>query len=155
VLDFAAGLLNGPDSVGHITSGGSESIFVAMKAARDWARATALLRGDLQVTWWSSGERFDGPTGFVRAQARYPDGWGIQLIEVSPLQDGRVVSVVRVDHPPQCFFATSFFHLEDGLIFAIDEYWATAEEPPAWRTAAGLTDWQRMNPADDPRAHRP
>jgi sphinganine-1-phosphate aldolase len=39
VLDFAAGLLNGPDSVGHITSGGSESIFVAMKAARDWARA--------------------------------------------------------------------------------------------------------------------
>jgi len=40
VIDFAAGLLHGPDAVGHITSGGSESIFVAMKAARDWARAT-------------------------------------------------------------------------------------------------------------------
>ncbi len=38
VLDFGAELLRGPDSVGHITSGGSESIFVAMKAARDWAR---------------------------------------------------------------------------------------------------------------------
>ncbi len=40
VIDFAAGLFQGPDAFGHITSGGSESIFVAMKAARDWARAT-------------------------------------------------------------------------------------------------------------------
>ena len=39
VIGFAAGLLHGPRAVGHITSGGSESIFVAMKAARDWARA--------------------------------------------------------------------------------------------------------------------
>jgi glutamate/tyrosine decarboxylase-like PLP-dependent enzyme len=39
VLDFAADLLHGPEAVGHITSGGSESIFVAMKAARDWSRA--------------------------------------------------------------------------------------------------------------------
>jgi sphinganine-1-phosphate aldolase len=38
VIDFAAQILNGPEAVGHITSGGSESIFVAMKAARDWAR---------------------------------------------------------------------------------------------------------------------
>jgi len=38
VIAFTAELLNGPDAVGHITSGGSESIFVAMKAARDWAR---------------------------------------------------------------------------------------------------------------------
>lgn len=38
VVAFAAELLQGPDAVGHITSGGSESIFVAMKAARDWAR---------------------------------------------------------------------------------------------------------------------
>jgi GNAT superfamily N-acetyltransferase len=121
--------------------------------ARDWGRAKALLRGDLQVTWWASGERFDGPAGFVEAQARYPEGWSIQLVEVSPLQDGRVVSVVRVDHPPQRFFATSFFHLEDGLIFAIDEYWATVEEPPAWRVAAALSGWQRIKPEDDPRAH--
>lgn len=38
VLEFSASLLGGEDAVGHITSGGSESIFVAMKAARDWAR---------------------------------------------------------------------------------------------------------------------
>jgi hypothetical protein len=123
--------------------------------ARDWTRATALLRSDLQVVWWSSGESFDGPAGFIEAQARYPEGWTIQLVEVSPLQDGRVVSVARVDHPPQSFFATSFFHLEDGLVFAIDEYWATVEEPPAWRTAAALPGWQRIGPHDDPRAHTP
>ena len=38
VLEFSANLLRGEDAIGHITSGGSESIFVAMKAARDWAR---------------------------------------------------------------------------------------------------------------------
>ena len=38
VIDFGAGLLHAPKAVGHITSGGSESIFVALKAARDWAR---------------------------------------------------------------------------------------------------------------------
>jgi GNAT superfamily N-acetyltransferase len=123
--------------------------------ARDWARAKALLRSDLQVTWWTSGESFDGPDGFVQAQARYPEGWTIQLIEVSPLQDGRVVSMVRVDQPPQTFFATSFFHLEDGLVFAIDEYWATVEAPPAWRADAALPGWQRVRPEDDPRAHTP
>ncbi len=38
VVSYAASLLNGTEATGHITSGGSESIFVAMKAARDWAR---------------------------------------------------------------------------------------------------------------------
>jgi len=123
--------------------------------ARDWERATALLRDDLQVLWWASGERFDGAAGFVDAQARYPEGWTIHLVEAAPLQDGRVVSVVRVDQPPQTYFATSFFHLEDGHIFAIDEYWATAETPPAWRIAAGLAGWRRIDPMDDPRAGSP
>lgn len=123
--------------------------------ARDWARASALLRSDLQAQWWTSGERFDGAAGFIQAQSRYPEGWTIHLIEVSALQDGRVVSVTRVDHPPQQFFATSFFHLEDGLVFAIDEYWATVEAPPSWRSAAALPGWQRLQPEDDPRACPP
>lgn len=41
VVAIAAGLLDGDDAVtGHMTSGGTESIFLAAKAARDWARAT-------------------------------------------------------------------------------------------------------------------
>ena len=49
VIDFAADLLHGPDAVGHITSGGSESIFVAMKAARDWASAKSRPDGPPEV----------------------------------------------------------------------------------------------------------
>ena len=40
VVQWTASLLQaGPDAAGNITSGGSESIFLAMKSIRDWARA--------------------------------------------------------------------------------------------------------------------
>jgi glutamate/tyrosine decarboxylase-like PLP-dependent enzyme len=40
VLAIAAGLLHGgPDAAGNMTTGGSESILMALKTARDWARA--------------------------------------------------------------------------------------------------------------------
>ena len=38
VIDYAAGLLHGRDAVGSITSGGSESILMGVKSARDRAR---------------------------------------------------------------------------------------------------------------------
>jgi glutamate/tyrosine decarboxylase-like PLP-dependent enzyme len=38
VIDYAAGLFHGPDAVGSITSGGSESILMGVKSARDRAR---------------------------------------------------------------------------------------------------------------------
>ena len=123
--------------------------------ARDWPRARSLLRADLQATWWTSGERFSSADGFIQAQSRYPEGWTIHLIEVAPLQDGRVVSVARVDHPPGQFFATSFFRIDDGIILGIDEYWGTVEAPPDWRIGAALPGWQRVAPDDDPRARVP
>ncbi|MGQ3030466.1 MAG: hypothetical protein ACT60Q_19210, partial [Ferrovibrionaceae bacterium] len=40
VVNFGLGLLNGgPDALGAMTTGGTESIFLAVKAARDRARA--------------------------------------------------------------------------------------------------------------------
>lgn len=123
--------------------------------ARDWAAARALLRGDLKATWWTSGERFDGADAFVEVQAKYPEGWTIQLIECERLEDGRVMSLVRVDHAPDVFYATSFFRVDNGLIMGIDEYWATAEAPPAWRTAAAIRGLSRFDPLDDPRAFTP
>jgi len=122
---------------------------------RDWAAARALLADDLQATWWTSGERFAGADGFVQIQARYPEGWTIQLLELAPLQDGRVLTLVRVDHPPHSFFATSIFRVDDGLVVGIDEYWATAEPPPAWREAASLPCRSRFEVRDDPRARAP
>ena len=40
IVDFAADIFNGPDAVGSVTSGGSESILMAVKSARDRAMAT-------------------------------------------------------------------------------------------------------------------
>jgi ribosomal protein S18 acetylase RimI-like enzyme len=118
--------------------------------ARDWRGARALLHDDLQVTWWASGERFAGADAFVLLNANYPEGWSVFLLELGHLQDGRVISLVRVDHPPQQFFATSLFRLDDERIAAIDEYWATLEPPPAWREP--LPGRSRFDPAQDPRA---
>ena len=123
--------------------------------ARDWAAARALLRPELQATWWTSGERFAGADAFIAANARYPEGWAISLIELAHLQDGRVLSIVRVDHAPQRFLATSLFRVDDGRIASIDEYWATVEEPPAWRTPQAIEGLSRFDPAADARARTP
>lgn len=123
--------------------------------ARDWAAMRALLRHDLPATWWTTGERFAGADAFVAAQSRYPEGWDIRLIEAVRLDDGRVLSVVRVDHPPGRFFATSICRVDDGLVAGIEEYWAMLEEPPAWRCEAAIAGLSRFDVGDDPRARAP
>jgi GNAT superfamily N-acetyltransferase len=123
--------------------------------ARDWAGARALLRDDLQATWWTSGERFEGADHFISVQQRYPEGWTIRPIECERLEDGRVISLTRVDHPPRTYYATSFFRVDDGKIIGIDEYWATVEPPPAWRTPERFPGLTRFDPLDDPRAGTP
>lgn len=121
--------------------------------ARDWDRARSLLADDVQVTWWTSGERFDGADAFVEANRRYPEGWTIHLLELGHLRDGRVLSLVRIDHPPASFFATSFYRVDDERIAGIDEYWATLEPPPEWR--ASLSGRSLFDPRRDPRAPLP
>src|SRR5579871_5753922 len=50
VTGFGLSLLHGPeDAVGSITSGGTDSITMAMKAARDYARKERGVRGPLNV----------------------------------------------------------------------------------------------------------
>jgi len=123
--------------------------------ARQWKRARALLRDDLQATWWTSAERFTNADVFIRAQAEYPEGWSIRLIECERLEDGRVLSIVRVDHPPQHFYATSVFRLDHGTVVSIDEYWATMEPPPDWRDGLDVDGRQRLDPTHDTRAVPP
>jgi GNAT superfamily N-acetyltransferase len=123
--------------------------------ARDWAAARPLLHDDLQVTWWTSGERFAGASAFIEVNASYPESWTLRVIELTHLQDGRVLSLLRVDQPPNCFFATSLFRVDDERIVGIDEYWATVEPPPAWRSSGALAGSNRFDPRDDPRATMP
>lgn len=44
VLALAAGLLGDPDAAGTLTSGGTESVLMAVKTARDWGRAEKGIR---------------------------------------------------------------------------------------------------------------
>jgi len=123
--------------------------------ARQWAAARRLMRDDMLAVWWTSGERYEGADAFVAMQAAYPEGWSIRLIECERLEDGRVMSLVRVDHPPKVFYGTSFFKVDDGQIIGIDEYWATAEPPPDWRSPPAIAGLHRFDPLDDPRALAP
>ena len=125
------------------------AMYAALQA-RDWPAMRAKLQPRMQALWWASGERLDGADAYVAVNARYPEGWTLHLLEVSRMDDGRVLALVRVDHPPATFFCTAIFRLDDELIAGVDEYWATREPPPAWRQ--GLAGCTPFDPRDDPRA---
>jgi len=107
--------------------------FWALIEARRWDEVRALLSPAAQATWWVTRERFDGAAAFVRVNAVYPEGWALRLLECNALADGRVHSLVRVDHGEASFYANSFFTLAAGLIVRIDEYWSDVQAAPSWR----------------------
>lgn len=129
-------------------------LWAAMQA-RDWARARALLRDDLQASWWTSGEHYGSADGYIAMQAAYPEGWTLHLKELVRLDDGRVLALARVDHPPAHYFSTALYRIDDGLIAGIDEYWSTLEAAPDWRTPARFAGLSRFDPLHDPRARMP
>lgn len=112
--------------------------------ARDWAGARALLDDDVLIRWWASGETLHGGDTFIAVNAEYPEGWTIHLLHVVALQDGRVMSTARVEHPPGAFFVQSTVRVRDGRIAHGEELWATCEPPPAWRTPERFAGLQRM-----------
>jgi len=112
---------------------------------RDWTGARRLLADDAIMTWICTAERFRGGDAVIAVNAAYPEGWLIHVVECVALTDGRILSLVRVEHPPQTFFATSLFQVEYGLIAGIEEYWATAEMPPRWRTDGQLPGYERLS----------
>lgn len=104
--------------------------------ARDWAGAQALFVPDAVCDWWTSGERFTGAAAIVGVNAAYPEGWRIELLAIDELVDGRIHSLVRVDHGAQSFYANSFFAFDgENRISTVEEFWATFEECPPWRDA--------------------
>ncbi len=118
-------------------------LFEAIEA-RAWSVAEGLFLPDATMTWWTSGERFEGASAIVRVNAVYPEGWSLTVEQVNPLPDGRVHSVIRVDHPPGVFYANSLFRFSEERIAGLEEWWATCEEPPAWRSEAALPGYKRI-----------
>jgi GNAT superfamily N-acetyltransferase len=113
--------------------------------ARDWAAMRACFAEDAAMTWPCSGERFGDAEAIVRVNALYPEGWTVRVIEVAAMADGRVHSAVEVVHGAQRFFANSSYRFKLLRVAQIEEYWATAEPPPAWRTAAAIGAYQRTD----------
>lgn len=112
--------------------------------ARDWAAARALLHDDAVIDWPATGERLLGADVVIRANAQYPEGWRVHLLQLAALHDGRVMSAVRVEHPPGSFLAQSVYRVRDGRIQSGEELWATCEAPPAWRAPQHLPGLQRL-----------
>ena len=107
--------------------------FWALYQARRWAEAQSLLAPHAECLWWATQERFRGADAVVHVNAVYPEGWTLHLLDLQPLRDGRVLSLVRVDQDGNSFYANSYFHVRDGLIQQIDEYWSDVQPAPAWR----------------------
>lgn len=101
--------------------------------ARDWEGARALLHDRAVLDWPCTEERFEGADAIVAVNRQYPEGWSIAVLRWDTLGPGRVHVLARVDHPPHRFFCNARARVEDGLLVHLEEHWATAEAPPAWR----------------------
>jgi ketosteroid isomerase-like protein len=109
--------------------------FWARMRARDWEGLGALLADDLVVEWPVSAERIEGRADFVSVNARYPEGWSIEVLRVVA-DGGTVVSEVEVPHETMGVHrAVSLWTVRDGRIAGGREYWtALGSDPsPQWR----------------------
>jgi GrpB-like predicted nucleotidyltransferase (UPF0157 family) len=115
--------------------------------ARDWQGARALLSEDAVLDWPCTEERFVGADAIVAVNQQYPEGWSIAVLRWDELGPGRVHVLARVDHPPHRFWAHARVRVEQQKIVHLEEHWATAEAPPAWRE--GLAGRVRTTPAPE------
>jgi GNAT superfamily N-acetyltransferase len=106
--------------------------------ARDWAAMRAAWADDAVLHWPVTAERFDGAEPIVRVNAEYPEGWSIRVKSVDALTDGRVHALVEVTQGGITHFNNARCTFRGTRIAEAVDHWATAEAPPAWRTAAKL-----------------
>ena len=111
--------------------------------ARDWPAARRLFNDDAQAHWFASGEHLLDADAIIRVNAIYPEGWAIDVREVTCMADGRVHSMVVVTQDGQRYIAHSLWRFAGGRIAHVHETWATAEAPPAWRSAEAIGAYRR------------
>jgi GNAT superfamily N-acetyltransferase len=116
--------------------------------ARDWAAMRAAFADDAVTHWPVTDERFNDAHTLVQVNARYPEGWSIEVKAVDALADGRVHSVVEAPHGSQRAFANSRFTFQGTRISALEEWWAMREPPPSWRNTQFMASLRE--PATNP-----
>lgn len=85
------------------------------------------------ILWHNTNERFTVEE-FLRANCEYPGKWAGE-VERAEQTGTLLITAVRVwsQDGTASFHAVSFFHLEQGLIQRLDEYWGDDGTPPQWR----------------------
>ena len=130
----------------------AETALPAPCQVRPW-RDSDSLANQATLHWPASGEHLLDADAIIRVNAVYPEGWALHILEVTPMQDGRVHSMVAVRHGAQRLLAHTLWRFDGRLIARADETWATVQAPPDWRNAPTLGAYRRDEaelPAADP-----
>ena len=85
------------------------------------------------VNWHNTNEHFTVEE-FIRANCEYPGQWEGEVEQIISTDDCMITAthVHSVDGKISCH-ATSFIHIADGRITAMDEYWGDDGQVPQWR----------------------
>lgn len=127
LVGMTLGLLHGPESArGNVTGGGTESIFLAVKAARDWARQhkPAVDRTPKIVTAWSAHPAFDKAAHYLGLEVeRVPIGPGYRAdaAAMERAVDARTIMIVGS--------APAFPH---GVVDPVEDIAAVARRHGLW-----------------------
>lgn len=108
----------------------------ARVAAQDRPALGTYFTPDARIRWHCSDEEFNLEE-FLSANCDYPGAWRGQVLRVERIGTG-YVTVARVWSGETSFHVVSFFHLENGRIQTLDEYWGDDGPPPQWRRSRGL-----------------
>lgn len=88
---------------------------------------------DAWVNWHNTNEHFTAEAS-IRANCAYPGQWEGTLERVITTQSHIITAThVRSKGGEISCHAVSFFHIADGKILSVDEYWGDDEEVPKWR----------------------
>lgn len=93
---------------------------------------------DALIRWPNTNECFTAAE-FVRVNCEYPGEWEGRIERVESMGPLVITAVHVYDKAHTVsFHVTSFFHVENGQITALDEYWGDDGSPPSWRQALHL-----------------
>ena len=126
MIRFAAGLLGGgPETVGTLTPGGTESIFLAVKAARDRAAAVRPVPGKPEIVMPASGyPSFDKAAAYL--------GMTVRRVPMAPGFRADMAAIERAIGPNTVMIGASAPSFSHGIFDPIAEMAALAQRHDLW-----------------------
>lgn len=148
VVSMGLGLLHGPEgAAGNITSGGTDSITMAVKTARDYARKVKGVKGTCNIVApWSAHPAFDKAAKMMEIEMRRVPCAGL-LADVAAMEKAADANTIMIVGSAPCF--------PYGLIDPIGELGAMAGRRGLWLhvdacVGGYIAPFVRMNGGDVP-----